>query len=630
MLRALYDYAIRKQLTLPPGYVKKTVKAWIDLSSISADYVGLWLGDDAEVSCPDLGSLAKGTDKCNVLVEKRAIVLPEKETPKSCFFREALRSAAESEPKAAVCIPALEEPERAAKIRKLLDEHKIKPSDRVGFRVDGDYLVSLDGIAAWWSEYRIQFQKENREQTRCLITGDLTVPMTTTPSITGLRVVGGHASGDALICFDKNAFTSFGLKQAANAPVSEEAFGAVKAALDELLKDAPILAGMKFVHWYDRDVEKNEDPIIELGGFGLGSEDEEEDEDPEETALEQAREETAAVQKADKLVRSAESGELLPTLNDSYYILLLSGVGGRVMVRRYERGRYQELQKRVKEWNQDLELVNRFGTGMNKPCNLYRRLERLMPYQGKAPGKPNAEQKKKDRERMSKNLSGVTPAILTSILQGAPQPDNVAAPLPDTVAARSLAYIRSKLLAAADGENTGNTDTLPDARACQWLKVWLRRRYPETKEWLMSQYNEYAESIPYHCGALMAVYAAIQQNAMPDVNTTVTQRYYASAIQTPLLVIGRLSNLSNYHLEMLHKTNPGLAVTFKKRLEEISVKICENGRKIPTTLTLAEQSEFALGYYQMGAKMRQESFELWAAKERKKAESAEAETKEGD
>ena len=55
------------------------------------------------------------------------------------------------------------------------------------------------------------------------------------------------AQGDALICFDKDAFCSYGLKQAANAPVSEEAFAGVKAALDELLKGAPVLAGMKFV-----------------------------------------------------------------------------------------------------------------------------------------------------------------------------------------------------------------------------------------------------------------------------------------------------------------------------------------------------------------------------------------------
>lgn len=28
----------------------------------------------------------------------------------------------------------------------------------------------------------------------------------------------------------------------------------MKAALDDLLKDAPILAGMKFVHWFDREI----------------------------------------------------------------------------------------------------------------------------------------------------------------------------------------------------------------------------------------------------------------------------------------------------------------------------------------------------------------------------------------
>ena len=607
MLRALYDYAIRKRLTLPPGYVKKTVKAWIALSTQAPDYVGLWLGDDTEIPCPDIGSLANGKDKSNMLVEKRSVVLPEEETPKSRFFREALRSAAAVEPKAAVCIKALEDPKLAAEMRRLLDENRVKASGRVGFQVDGDFLVSPDSIIAWWTEYRKQFQKVEREQTRCLITGNLTVPMTTTPSITGLRVVGGHASGDALICFDKNAFTSYGLKQAANAPVSEEAFGAVKAALDELLKDAPIFAGMKFVHWYDRDVKKDEDPIMDFGGFGLSSDDEEEDEDPEETALEQAREETAARQRADTVVRSAESGELPPELNDSYYILLLSGVGGRVMVRRYERGSYQELQKRVKEWNQDLELVTPMGTGALKPCKLTARLLRLLNYQ-----KTNTNV----FERLSKEMAGTAPAVLTSILQGAP--------LPDTVAARSLAYIRSKLLATADGENTGNTDTLPDARACQWLKVWLLRRKPETKEWLMSQYNEYAESVPYNCGALMAVYAAIQQKAMPEVNTTVTQRYYASAIQTPALVIGQLSRMSIHHLEKLEE---GMAVLFTKRLEEISAKITG---KIPATLTLEEQSEFALGYYQMGAKMRQEAIERKAAKERKKAESAEAETKEGD
>ena len=92
--------------------------------------------------------------------------------------------------------------------------------------------------------------------------------MTTTTPVQGLFVVGGHPRGDSLICFDKPAFCSYNQKQAANAPVSEEAFSVVKAALDELLKDAPVLAGMKFVHWFDREIPKDKDLFNLLDDLG--------------------------------------------------------------------------------------------------------------------------------------------------------------------------------------------------------------------------------------------------------------------------------------------------------------------------------------------------------------------------
>lgn len=94
----------------------------------------------------------------------------------------------------------------------------------------------------------------NGRSARCLITDALCDPVATVLPVTGLQVVGGHARGDALICFDKAALCSYGLTQAANAPVSGAAMSAAKAALDQLLTDAPILAGMKFVRWYDRRI----------------------------------------------------------------------------------------------------------------------------------------------------------------------------------------------------------------------------------------------------------------------------------------------------------------------------------------------------------------------------------------
>lgn len=44
MLKALYDYGVRRQLALPPGFAGKTMKAYISLSE-SDDHVSVYLGE---------------------------------------------------------------------------------------------------------------------------------------------------------------------------------------------------------------------------------------------------------------------------------------------------------------------------------------------------------------------------------------------------------------------------------------------------------------------------------------------------------------------------------------------------------------------------------------------------------
>lgn len=68
MLKPLYDYAMRYQLLPPPGMVKKTVKAWVCLGA-NGTFLGVRQDGEDEYFCPDIGSLANGKDKCNVLVE---------------------------------------------------------------------------------------------------------------------------------------------------------------------------------------------------------------------------------------------------------------------------------------------------------------------------------------------------------------------------------------------------------------------------------------------------------------------------------------------------------------------------------------------------------------------------------
>lgn len=585
MLSALRDYAVRQGLTLPPGYVNKPVKAYISLSG-DGRLIGIDMTDGESVPCPDIGSMANSAEKSNVLVEKRSVVIPEEESVKSRFFLNALRDGAQEEPMLAVCANALEDGELAAQIREELDRCKVKPSDRIAFKVSNRSVVESERTRAWWAEYRLRFKKnEGGEQARCLITGECCTPVETVPKVSGLGVVGGHASGDALICFDKPAFCSYDLKQAANAPVSEEAFAAVKAALDDLLRRAPVLAGMKFVHWYDRPVAREEDELLKaLAGFAADEDWEEEADAAAEDGGEEIAQKDAEVEqaKATALVQSVDSGEQVATLASEYHILLLTGVGGRVMIRRYERGSYQELQERLRLWQEDIALTNPSGTGLIRPHKLVAMLIRLMKRQ---------KSDSRVMDRLGKELAGVTPAVLTAILTGAK--------LPDSVAARALMYIRSQLM-ETEGNGTGNAPKAPDEMACQWLKAWLCRREREKGEvYTLERCNENHPSAAYHCGRMVAVYADLQRSAMPGVNASIIERYYASAIQTPGLVIGRLDKMSRYYLEKLQR--PGLAQWYKNMMTEIA---CAIGEKAPGVLTLEQQSEFTLGYYGQLAKMR--------------------------
>lgn len=580
MLKALYDYAIRNKLTIPSGFVRKTIKAYISLSS-QTDYVGIVMGDDEAVPCPDIGSLANGTSKSNVVVEKRSVVVPESNTAKSDFFLAALKSAGQYDVSFALCANVLEDSEKRAKIISLLDEKRIKQSDRISFMVDNISLLESDMLVNWWKPYRAQLIPQTGGALPCLITGEMTAPLMTTPSIQGLRVVGGHASGDALLCFDKSAFCSYGLKQGENAPVSEEAFGAVKAALDSLLADAPILAGMKFVHWYDREIQPEKDPVVLSGIFGDIADEEDDDEPEEMSSAELRREERDERHKADRLVKSAESGEADISLGNAvYHILMLSGVGGRIMIRRYETGNYVDLKRNIDLWNEQLSLVTPWGAGNLKSCKLTARLIRLLKYQ---------TSDSNTFERLSKELSNTTGAVIGSIITGSP--------LPDTVAARALHNIRSVML--SDEEDRDKVDR-EVGRMCQWLKVWLMRRSEKGKQ-LMTTFNTESQNTAYCCGALMALYVRIQQAANPGVNSGVEQRYYSSAIQTPALVIGRLSQLSVNHLRDIEKTSVGLAVYFRDQLAEIYRNI---DGAIPSVLKLEDQSQFALGYYQKYAQLR--------------------------
>lgn len=120
-------------------------------------------------------------------------------------------------------------------------------------------------------------------------------------------------------------------------------------------------------------------------------------------------------------------------------------------------------------------------------------------------------------------------------------------------------------------------------------------------------YNAAHPSPAYHCGALVAVYGAIQRAAMPDVNASIIDRYYDAASQTPALALGQLQRLSNYHLGKI--LSFPLREYYETMLNQVSDSI---GDTIPVTLTLEKQAYFALGYRQTCSKLAQDAAERGA------------------
>ena len=304
MLEALYKYAEDNELVVKPGFKHKKVKYYI---SFSAD--GKFIGfepveEDAPLPlCPDIGSLANGKTKSNIIVEKAEVVLnlPEKKKDgsleykreqKQNFYLEALKEAGEHDILFKTAYQGFKQ-----NIDKIITGFeklkKVKSSDFISIKVNGKALEESKGYLEWWEDFRkkLDDKKKTIVSGRCFITGMITEPVKTVPPVQGLISVGGHTKGDSFICFDKDAYQSYELKQAANAAVSEEAVTAVNAALTDLMKKAPRpLAGAKHIHWFSEDTVYD---VTELPDYGFGGD----DTDPEDDKNEKRTEDEARIRK---------------------------------------------------------------------------------------------------------------------------------------------------------------------------------------------------------------------------------------------------------------------------------------------------------------------------------------------
>ncbi len=568
MLQALMEYG--NGLDSEPGFKTREVRWCVELDADGRFLNVLPLGDGNRGAmhhrCPDMHGMNAG-GKSHFLVETVQTVLlmfkANEETikiagtaDKHSFFIAMLGKAAHSFTQLSALVNALGNESQLSIIRAALIEKKAKPSDWLCFRVDGKDPREAIAVQAWWREWRkSDMGGDNMPSTStsngdmvCFLTGEVAQPLLTHPKITGLSGVGGLSMGDVMVGFDKGAFGSFGLKQSANAAMNADAAQKYVDGLNDLIRNrSRKLANALVVHWFKAQVALEDDPLEWLHGF----------ESQEQT-------EAAAQIASRQLLDAIRTGKRADLGSNHYYALTVSGAAGRVMVRDWMEGNFEDLVCNIEAWFTDFAIVARDGVVQARDPKFMAVCGALV--------------------RELKDLPAPTAATLWKVaLQRLP--------IPQPIMAQALARFRTDLV---------DKDQPPFNHARMGLiKAYFVRLNSGGNQTMTAYLNREHPEPAYHCGRLLAIFSNLQYAALGDVGAGVVQRFYAAASQTPGLIIGRLTSNARNHLG---KLEGGLAHWYENQIADVMGRL---GDGAPRILDLNGQGLFALGYYQQLAALRE-------------------------
>jgi CRISPR-associated protein Csd1 len=460
-------------------------------------------------------------------------------------------------------------------MQEALRDAKAKSTEPVTFSVANKSLLDIPELKAYWQSFRREAvgasavidrghkSPKTSAQNICLATGQLTYPVDTAGKIRGVpNTQGGSAN---LIAFDKDAFTSYGLKKAFNAAISPDADVKICSAIEDLIEKGTRISQCVYLHWTR---EPDMDP------FDL---------------LETADEAVVA-----ELLRSPLQGNPPSGLDSNkYYLLSLSGNGGRIVVRDWLESTVQEVEANVRNWFDHLTIANEREGGMKSAFKLYALLAPLVP----------RKDKKADFEKLPPQLSA---QLLRSAMSGSALPSSL-------------------LAAAITRQNLGGEQKLDPARLAL-IKLYLVRNHSadpleqKTMSDKLKQLDPTSTDIAYLCGQLFAVIGRLQLLALGKIGTSLAERTYGGVATRPASTLGPIFTKVPAYLKKANSRRPGAGTNKQKEIETLCARIdavdkAEGRLGFPPFLGLEEQGRFALGYYCQLAQYQANKMEAEIAKE---------------
>jgi CRISPR-associated protein Csd1 len=604
MLNHVVDYAKKHVPGSEPGFTMRPIHWLLHISS-DGQYINIEpygeknRGKQKEVRCPDMRNMRAGKDakRAHFLVENTlaaALYIKDKKSGfmsqqddkavrRNAYFQKLLHESAAAVPNLKPAAEFFSSSTETERLRQALGSNSATANDWLMFRIGDFNPLQDDAVLTWWKSWLANDLSEKaarsktvkaRNQTIDLVSGELVDPKDRHPPLKGLEDVGGNKSGTPLVCFDKDAFGSYGLKDGENASMSAVNAQLYADGLTHLLKSSHRIAGARVAYWYRRDVSHADDPMAWLTGLYI-----------------EEQMEAGALASAKDLLRAIDDGKKPSLLENQFFAMTLSGAAGRAMVRDWMEGDFRDLVSNINNWFSDLEVVAISG---KKPAP-EQKLETIVT---------SLLVEKKRNQKYEDWVKPIGPArrqLLHSAIQHQKIPhlilNRLAALLP---AFMSSEEVQKALFPARDRSEDDSAGLIVSRLYARMglIKAYFVRRKPGGDTTMTATYNPNHPAPAYHCGALLALLANLQRAALGDVGAGVVQRVYAAARPTPGLMLGRLAANARNHLA---KLEPKLAWWYEERIAEIMSGL---GDAAPRILDLEGQGLFALGYYQKLAQLR--------------------------
>lgn len=408
------------------------------------------------------------------------------------------------------------------------------------FRLQGDLVLVCQRPAI-----RDSLSKATTNEITCLISGELDGISDANGKPDGLHwaikgVWGAQSSGANIVSFNKDAFNSFRKTQGANASVGKRVAFAYTTALNYLLSKDSVqriqVGDASTVFWSEKQTSLE-------GAFADLFNDPPKDDPAKQTRAVEA------------LFKAPASGVLSSDdEGTSFYVLGLAPNAARISVRFWHVGTVTEMSARIRQHFQDLTIIH---AKFEKPYLSLFRLLVSIASQGKS-------------ENIPPNLSG---EFMRAILSGRPYPQTMLqAALRRVRAEREVTYSRAALI-----------------KAC----LNTQERYSPSNEMEITvSLDDSNTNAGYRIGRLFATLEKVQEEASPNLNATIRDRFYGAASSTPVTVFATLMKLKNHHLAKLAQERKRY---FEKLIGRITDGIDSNG--FPAHLSLADQGRFTIGYY---------------------------------